>query len=103
MSAVSFLYFSLEAVKAMHITILQTFSTGNRTLKREMYHYFTKNLRVIRKPEESVEESQMDSTTIRISLYILTYLLHVSEISMPFLLYLALLIRSTSHIALSFK
>lgn len=37
MSAVSFLYFSLEAIKTMYITKLQTFSTGNRTLKREMY------------------------------------------------------------------
>jgi len=37
MSAVSFFYFSLEAIKTMHITKLQTLSTGNRTLEREVY------------------------------------------------------------------
>lgn len=62
MFAVSFFYFRLEAVNTMHITKLQTFSTGNRTLKREMlFHYFAKNLRAIGKPEEAVASRKMDS------------------------------------------
>lgn len=37
MPAVSLLCFGLEALHTVHITKLQTFSTGNRTLKREVY------------------------------------------------------------------
>lgn len=67
MSAVSFFYFSLEAIKAMHITKLQTFSTGNRTLKREVYFItLLKNLKVIRKPEEAMASPKMDSMIIGI-------------------------------------
>lgn len=68
MFAVVLFYFCLEAVNAMHITRLQTFSTGNRTLKREvLFHYFAKNLRAIRKPEEAVASPKMDSAIIGVS------------------------------------
>lgn len=68
MFAVVFFYFCLEAVNAMHITKLQTFSTGNRTLKREvLFHYFAKNLRAIRKPEEATTSPKMDSAIIGVS------------------------------------
>lgn len=66
MFAVSFLYFSLEAIKTMHITKLQTFSTGNRTLKREVYFItLLKNHKVIRKPKEVVASPKMDSNDYR--------------------------------------
>lgn len=68
MFAVVLFYFRLEAVNAMHITKLQTFSTGNRTLKREvLFHYFAKNLRAIRKPEEAVASPKMYSAIIGVS------------------------------------
>lgn len=68
MFAVFFFYFCLEAVNTMHITKLQTFSTGNGTLKREvLFHYFAKNLRAIRKPEEAVASPKMDSAFTGVS------------------------------------
>lgn len=68
MFAVVFFYFRLEAANTMHITKLQTFSTGNRTLKREaLFHYFAKNLRVLRKPEEPVASPKMDLAVIGVS------------------------------------
>lgn len=68
MLTVIFFYFCLEAVNTMHITKLQTFSTGNRTLKREvLFHYCAKNLRVIRKPEEAVASPKMDLAIIGVS------------------------------------
>lgn len=68
MFAVFLFYFRLEAVNTMHITKLQTFSTGNRTLKREvLFHHFVKNLKAIRKPEEAVASPKMDSAIIGVS------------------------------------
>lgn len=82
MFAVVFFYLCLEAVNAMHITKLQTFSTGNRTLKwKVLFHYFAKNLRAKRIPEIAVASPKMDLATIRVSV-LWQHLLHVSEISL---------------------
>lgn len=81
--AVVLFYFHLEAVNTMHITKLQTFSTGNRTLKREvLFHYIAKKSQSNKKTRRGCGLTQNGLCHSRSFCTMPQHLLYMSETSL---------------------